>query len=244
MALYNNRTIALNVLSYAGNRPAQLLKKQTMRSFLFTFICIAAFASCAQTQGTAVGIKPGIPSPASAHEAVATFAEGCFWHAEIVFQSLAGVRDAVSGYAGGKDKHPSYESVCSGETGHAESVQVYYDSTVISYRELVQAFFASQDPTSVNRQGNDVGTQYRSVAFYRNGNEKQIIESEIQKLEASKKYAGRIATSVVPYTTFYTAEDYHQEYILHHPGNSYVQYVSIPDFESFKKSFKGNFKKD
>ncbi|GDX51570.1 peptide methionine sulfoxide reductase MsrA [Bacteroidota bacterium] len=181
-------------------------------------------------------------STPSTYEAVATFSEGCFWHAEIVFQSLVGVRDAVSGYSGGTDTNPSYEKVCTGTTGHAESVQVYYDPKKISYQELVKAFFASMDPTQLNRQGNDEGTQYRSVVFYRSENEKQIIEAEIKQLTDSKKYSEKIVTEVVPFQKFYPAEDYHQEYIANHPDNGYVRNVSIPEFEEFKKEFKGNFK--
>jgi peptide-methionine (S)-S-oxide reductase len=212
-----------------------------MKAFIATLVSITLFAGCAQTQDSKAKIFAGIQKPSS-HEAVATFAEGCFWHTEIVFQSLAGVRDAVSGYAGGTDPHPDYEKVSSGETGHAESVQVYYDPSKISFETLVKAFFASHDPTQLNRQGNDVGTQYRSIAFYRNDNEKQIIESELRRLVEEKKYSGKIVTEVKPYTKFYEAEDYHQEYILHHPENPYVQNVSIPDFERFRKEFKGNFK--
>lgn len=178
----------------------------------------------------------------SPNEAVAYFAEGCFWHAEIVFQSLVGVRDAVSGYAGGTGKHPDYETVCTGKTGHAETVQVYYDPSIISYETLVAAFFASMNPTELNRQGNDAGTQYRSAAFYQTENEKQIIESAIKKLQASGKYKQKIVTQVVPFTQFYVAEPYHQEYIHNHPDNGYVANVSIPDFIAFKKNFKGNFK--
>lgn len=153
-----------------------------------------------------------------------------------------GVRDAVSGYAGGNVSNPDYESVCTGETGHAEAVQVFYDPAQISYKTLVQAFFASQDPTELNRQGNDVGTQYRSVAFYRNKEEKEIIENEINLMTASKKYNRKIVTQVKPINKFYPAEKYHQEYIVNHPENGYVQSVSIPDFIRFKKEFSGNFK--
>jgi len=212
-----------------------------MKSILTTIFSIAIFAGCARPQ-TDAKIFPGSKEKAASNEAVATFAEGCFWHTEIVFQSLAGVRDAVSGYAGGTDASPDYEKVSSGETGHAESVQVFYDPSKISFETLVKAFFASHDPTQVNRQGNDVGTQYRSIAFYRNEKEKQIINAEIKKITDEKKYAGRIVTEVKSYTKFYPAEEYHQEYILHHPENPYVQHVSIPDFERFRKEFKGNFK--
>ncbi len=213
-----------------------------MKSIFSTFISFIFFVSCAQTQNNNVKIPVAEKKPASANEAVATFAEGCFWHAEIVFQSLVGVRDAVSGYSGGHSTNPSYESVASGETGHAETVQVYYDPTKISYETLVAAFFASQDPTTLNRQGNDAGTEYRSIAFYRNEKEKQVIEAEIARLTASKKYRNKIVTQVVPFIKFYTAEAYHQEYISNNPGNSYVQHVSIPDFLEFKKEFKGIFK--
>jgi peptide-methionine (S)-S-oxide reductase len=198
--------------------------------------------SCAQTQNGSEKIPAAESTKASKNEAVATFAEGCFWHTEIVFQSLVGVRDAVSGYAGGTDGNPDYEKVSTGNTGHAESVNVYYDPSKISYETLVKAFFASHDPTELNRQGNDEGTQYRSIAFYRNENEKKIIEAEIKRLTDEKKYSGKVVTEVKPFTKFYKAEDYHQEYILNHPNNSYVQHVSIPDFERFKKEFKGNFK--
>ena len=211
---------------------------KTFSVFLFFAFSLVA---CAQKQ-PALNIPLGDKKAPSANEAVADFSEGCFWHAEIVFQSLAGVRDAVSGYAGGKDTHPDYEKVASGATGHAETVQVYYDPSKISYETLVAAFFASQDPTTLNRQGNDEGTEYRSIAFYRNDAEKQTIEKAIKQLTDAKKYSHKIVTEIVPFTQFYPAEDYHQEYIYHNPDNPYVQSVSIPDFLEFKKEFKGNFK--
>ena len=206
----------------------------------FAIMALVIISSCAQSQ-TNNKIAAGLKQKTT-NEAVATFGEGCFWHAEIVFQSLVGVRDAVSGYAGGSVANPDYESVCSGSTGHAEVVQVYYDPSKITFQSLVKAFFASQDPTELNMQGNDVGTQYRTVAFYKNENEKQIINAEIKRLTDSKKYSGKIVTQVIPLKTFYPAEAYHQEYVLHHPENGYVQNVSIPDFMKFKKEFKGNFK--
>jgi peptide-methionine (S)-S-oxide reductase len=206
-----------------------------MKHFLFTLITIFLLTACGQTQPVNIPAKDaGKPSP---NEAVAYFAEGCFWHAEIVFQSLVGVRDAVSGYAGGTDKHPDYERVCSGTTGHAEAVQVFYDPSKISYATLVSAFFASMDPTELNRQGPDEGTQYRSAVFYRTDDEKKIIDEEIAR--DSKKYRSKIVTQVLPYTNFYPAESYHQEYIKNHPDNPYVEHVSIPDWLEFKKTFKG-----
>jgi peptide-methionine (S)-S-oxide reductase len=209
-----------------------------MKQFLFTLSAVFLLAACGQTQPVNIPEKElGKPTP---NEAVAYFAEGCFWHAEIVFQSLVGVRDAVSGYAGGTDKHPDYEKVCTGTTGHAETVQVFYDPAKISYATLVAAFFASMDPTELNRQGPDEGTQYRSAVFYRNEDEKKIIDEEIAR--DSKKYRSKIVTQVLPYTSFYPAESYHQEYIKNHQENPYVAHVSIPDFLQFKKTFKGPFK--
>ena len=213
-----------------------------MKACIITILSFVLFCSCAQTQTKSVKIPAATSQKPAPNEAVATFAEGCFWHSEIVFQSLVGVRDAVSGYAGGQTKNPSYEQVSGGQTGHTETVQVYYDPAKISYATLVAAFFASMDPTSLNRQGNDVGTEYRSAAFYRTEEEKRILEAEIARINASKKYKSKVVTEVVPFKAFYPAEDYHQEYILHHPENSYVQHISIPDFIEFKYSFKGNFK--
>ena len=213
-----------------------------MKSILITAISFVTFYSCAQTHTKNENIPAGIKGNPTSNESIATFGQGCFWHSEIVFQSLVGVRDAVSGYAGGSDQNPNYENVCSGKTGHAEVVQVYYDPAKISYATLVSAFFTSMDPTTLNRQGNDRGTQYRSVAFYRNEKEKEILESEIRMLDNSKKYTNKIVTEVKSFSKFYPAEDYHQEYVLNHPDNSYVRNVSIPDFLEFKKEFKGEFK--
>jgi peptide-methionine (S)-S-oxide reductase len=213
-----------------------------MKNIAITIIAFISLVSCVQTQSQGTKIPLGSKYRTSDHEAVATFAEGCFWHTEIVFQSLEGVRDAVSGYAGGSDNVPNYEKVSSGETGHAESVNVYYDPSKISFQTLVKAFFASHNPTQLDRQGPDVGSQYRSIAFYRTKKEKDIIEAEIKKIKDSKQYEDSIVTEVKPFTKFYPAEDYHQEYIYHHPDNIYVQRVSIPDYERFRKTFKGNFK--
>lgn len=212
-----------------------------MRSLIIAISSVIMFDSCVQSQGKELKIPVGSQKPVG-KESVATFSEGCFWHAEIVFQSLVGVRDAVSGYAGGHDTSPDYEKVSTGNTGHAETVQLYYDSSKISFKTLVDAFFASLDPTQLNRQGNDVGTEYRSIIFYRNANEKAIIDAAIKKLTDSKKYKEKIVTEVVAFTNFYPAEDYHQEFIYHNPSNGYVRMVSIPEFEKFKEEFKGNFK--
>ena len=219
------------------------MKYFIMKAFIVALFSVVTFSSCVQSQANNKKLViPAGSSKSAGKESVATFAEGCFWHAEIVFQSLVGVRDAVSGYAGGHDNDPDYEKVSTGNTGHAETVQVYYDSAKISFKTLVDAFFASLDPTQLNRQGNDVGTEYRSIVFYRNDGEKAIIDAAVKQLIDSKKYKSKIVTEIVPFTKFYPAEDYHQEYILNNPGNSYVRFVSIPEFEKFKEEFKGNFK--
>ena len=147
----------------------------------------------------------------------ATFAAGCFWGVEASFLAVPGVIDAVSGYTGGHVEDPSYEQVCTGTTGHAEAVEVTYDSSKVSYETLVRKFFAMQDPTQVNRQGPDVGEQYRSVAFYHSPEQKHIIESVIKEL-ARNYFPNTIATAVEPAQTFYRAEEYHQRYAEKHPG--------------------------
>jgi peptide-methionine (S)-S-oxide reductase len=214
-----------------------------MKLFVTTFLAITIFTSCVQSQNKNMKIPTATSTKPMKGEAVATFGEGCFWHAEIIFQSLDGVRDAVSGYSGGKTANPTYEQVSSRTTGHAEVVNVYYDPAKISYATLVAALFASMDPTQLNRQGNDVGDEYRSVAFYRNETEKAIIEAEIKRLTDSKKYKNKIVTQVVPFTKFYPAEDYHQEYVSQNPTQGYVQAVSIPEYVNFRNNFKGVFKK-
>ncbi|HOZ88395.1 MAG TPA: peptide-methionine (S)-S-oxide reductase MsrA [Bacteroidia bacterium] len=214
-----------------------------MKVFFILFLFL--FYSCndlQQNEELPSKISAGVKQAPGSSDAVAYFSQGCFWHSEIVFQSLVGVNDAVSGYAGGKDPHPTYEKVCSGVTGHAETVEVHYDPAIITFKTLVEAFFASQDPTTLNRQGNDEGTQYRSIAFYKTEEEKNIIDNEIRKLTDEKKFGSKIVTEVVAFSGFYPAEDYHQDYILNNPWNSYVQNVSIPDFEKFRKNFKGNYK--
>ncbi len=209
---------------------------------LLAIVALVTFSSCAQSQSSNLKIPQGSTTK-TANEAVATFGEGCFWHAEIVFQSLVGVRDAVSGYAGGSVANPDYETVCSGSTGHAEVVQVYYDTTKITYETLVKAFFASMDPTELNRQGNDEGTQYRSVAFYRNDKEKQIIEAEIKRITDAKKYSHKIVTQVVPLKSFYDAEAYHQDYARFHPDDPYIVSNDAPKVGQLREQFPDLYKK-
>ncbi|MCB0572059.1 MAG: bifunctional methionine sulfoxide reductase B/A protein [Phaeodactylibacter sp.] len=167
----------------------------------------------------------------------ATFAGGCFWCTEASFDLLQGAVDVISGYSGGKKDYPTYEEVSSGTTGHAESVAIFYDPAVISYETLLHAFFIAHDPTQLNRQGPDVGTQYRSAIFYHNDAQKASAEAYIKELEQSGKYDKPIVTEVAPYTNFWVAEDYHQDYFPNHPENPYVQRISKPKVEKVKKAF-------
>lgn len=173
----------------------------------------------------------------------ATFGTGCFWCTEAVFQMLDGVISATSGYSGGNDKNPTYEQVCSGKTGHAECIQVVYDPQKISYDQLLKAFWESHDPTTLNRQGNDVGTQYRSVIFYHNEEQKQLAEAYKKKLNDEKAYDEPVVTEIAPATTFYKAENYHQDYFRLNGHAPYCQFVIAPKVEKFKKIFKDKIKK-
>ena len=166
----------------------------------------------------------------------AYFASGCFWCVESIFESLIGVEEVESGYSGGKTKDPTYYQVLTGRTGHAESVRIVYDETKISFKKLVEVFFASHDPTSLNRQGPDIGTHYRSIAFYQNKYEKEIILKEISKLEENDIYRD-IVTEVKKFDKFYIAEDYHQDYKVNNPNNPYLLKVSVPRINDFKRKF-------
>ena len=169
----------------------------------------------------------------------ATFAAGCFWCEEAIFESVKGVKEVVSGYAGGTEENPTYEQVGSGATGHAEAIEIYYDSNKVTFPLLLKVFFASQDPTQVNGQGPDNGTQYRTIAFYRNDNEKKLIEDKIQELTKSGKFSRPIAAQVTAYTKFWKAEDYHQNYVQHNPNVRYVQMESIPRMRRTQQAVKG-----
>lgn len=175
----------------------------------------------------------------------AYFASGCFWCVEAIFESVKGVKEVYSGYSGGSEKNPTYEDVSYGRTHHAEAVEVYYDPDVISFTQLVQVFFGSHDPTTLNRQGPDRGAQYRSIAFYKNDKEKKIIQGYINKLKNENVYGNRtIVTEVEPFEKFYMAEGYHQDYEKRNPNNSYIRNVSIPRLNRFKKNFRSYLKED
>jgi len=172
-----------------------------------------------------------------------TLAGGCFWCLEAVFDEVKGVHSVESGYAGGQMDNPSYRAVCNGDTGHAEVVQVHFDPNIVSYRDLLNMFFAIHDPTTMNRQGGDVGTQYRSAIFYHDDEQKKIAEELIKDLNSQKIWDKPIVTEVAKLDKFYVAEDYHQEYFARNPYQPYCQAVVAPKVSKFRKHFLDMLKK-
>lgn len=172
----------------------------------------------------------------------ATFGNGCFWCTEAFFQRVNGVEKVVSGYSGGKAPNPSYEQVSTGATGYAEVVQVTYDPSKVSFADLLEVFWKTHDPTTLNRQGNDVGTQYRSVVFYHNDEQKQMAEHFKEELNKSGAWNKPVVTAIEPFTNFYAAENYHQNYYNNNPRQMYCQYVIRPKLEKFEKVFKEEMK--
>ncbi len=173
----------------------------------------------------------------------ATLAGGCYWCLEAIFQRLQGVEKVTSGFCGGQVKNPSYKAVCTGTTGHAEVIQLTYDSSVISFAEILKVFFTMHDPTTLNRQGNDVGTQYRSAIFYHNTTQKKEAEEIIHALNMASVYSTPIVTTVEPFDVFYIAEDYHQNYYNDNSNEGYCRYVIQPKLEKFEKVFSDKLKK-
>ncbi|MFC2135225.1 peptide-methionine (S)-S-oxide reductase MsrA [Bacteroidota bacterium] len=172
----------------------------------------------------------------------ATFGNGCFWCSEAIFERLKGVESVESGYSGGSVNNPTYEQVCSGQTGHAEVIQIKYDPKVISFDELLEVFWKTHDPTTLNRQGADVGTQYRSVIFYHNDEQKKSAEHYKAELDKSGAWSNPIVTEISPLTNYYPAEDYHQEYFENNPDKQYCAFVVAPKVEKFEKVFKNKLK--
>jgi peptide-methionine (S)-S-oxide reductase len=169
---------------------------------------------------------------------IATLAGGCFWCLEAVFDELNGVERVESGYAGGHLANPTYQQVCTGSTGHAEVVQVRFDSSVISFKELLQVFFTIHDPTTLNRQGADIGTQYRSAIFYHTPEQKSVAEQVISEINAAKIWNNPIVTEVTKFSEFYPAEDYHRDYFIRNPNQPYCRAVIEPKVAKFRKIFK------
>ena len=219
--------------------------------FLFVSVLFLSASSCQSREKKTTepadqaetNYEPKPQQDLSSYE-TAYFASGCFWCVEAIFESVKGVAEVVSGYAGGPEEDPTYEQVSYGRTGHAEAVEVYYDPEQISFFELVQVFFGSHDPTTLNRQGPDRGRQYRSIAFYRNDEEQKIIRAYIDALEESEVYDSPIVTEITPFTIFYKAEEYHQDYERKNPNNPYIQNISVPRLNRFKKNFSEYLKED
>ncbi len=203
-------------------------------------ISIALYAS-----GNKANRNPTMPTnnPSITEKSdTATFAAGCFWCVEAQFQDLKGVEQVISGFMGGHTPNPTYKEVCTGQTGHAEVCNIIYDPSVISYDELLAAFFYAHDPTQLNRQGNDTGTQYRSVIFYHNEAQKEAATAAIDRLEKEQVYEAPIVTKIEPAATFYKAEDYHQNYYNQNGEQGYCRYVIQPKVEKFEKVFKNKLK--
>ncbi|MCA1622663.1 MAG: peptide-methionine (S)-S-oxide reductase MsrA [Acidobacteria bacterium] len=173
----------------------------------------------------------------------ATLAAGCFWCVEAVFDDLKGVEAVESGYSGGHKENPTYREVCSETTGHAEVVQVKFDPNVISFKEILQVFFSVHDPTTLNRQGNDIGTSYRSAIFYHSDEQRRIAEEVISEVEAEGVYDNPIVTEIKPFDKFYIAEDYHQEYFTNNPNQPYCAAVVAPKVAKFRQKFVQRLKK-
>ena len=216
--------------------------------FLLLNLLSLAFLACGNQANNSNATNPEIANaepvsvPAENGMEKAYFASGCFWCVEAIYESIEGVEESISGYSGGHTKNPTYEQSNTGKTGHAEAVEVIYDPNVVSFRTLVEVYFGSQDPTQVNGQGPDMGSQYRSIIFYQNAEQKKIIEEV--KAEVAKNYSEPIAAEILPFQKFWVAEDYHQNYEKNNPQNPYIQKVSIPRLNRFKEKFPDILKED
>jgi peptide-methionine (S)-S-oxide reductase len=207
--------------------------------FSVLFIFAVIISSCAQNKPVNLNIKTDMTDKKSD---TATFGAGCFWCVEAIFQQLIGVEDVVSGYSGGHIKNPTYKEVCTGTTGHAEVCQIKYDPAVISYEDLLEVFWSVHNPTTLNRQGGDIGTQYRSAIFYHNDTQKSLAEAYKARLDSENIWEDPVVTEIVPFEAFYTAEDYHQEYYFENTSQPYCSMVITPKVEKFRKVFKTKLK--
>ncbi len=220
-----------------------------MKYNILSILCLLIFAqSCGAQEGKLQNgkvFKEMQPKqkPMDKKIDTATVGGGCFWCTEAQLQQLNGVLSVTSGYAGGTTKNPTYKEVCSGLTGHAEVIQLAFDPSVISYDEILAAFWQAHDPTQLNKQGNDEGTQYRSIILYQNDEQKKIAEDYKKKLNDEHAYDKPVLTEIVPLTTFYKGEDYHQNYYNQNSSQGYCQYVIQPKLEKFRKIFKDKLKK-
>ena len=218
-----------------------MMKNTSIKTSIVLFFLISLFA-CNQSDSKQLNSNINKTNKHMTNPDTATFAMGCFWCSEAIFQDLKGVQSVQSGYAGGTVKNPAYREVCNGTTGHAEAIQVVYDTTKITFAELLEIFWASHDPTTLNRQGHDVGTQYRSGVFYHSEEQKALAETYKNKLEKEKVFDSPIVTEIMAYTNFFKAEDYHADYFKLHGEEPYCTNVVRPKVEKFRKVFKDKLK--
>lgn len=218
------------------------MKSFLKSKYILLFIIITQIG-CNWTKSEAKQEIKKIMNDQTPNYQTATFGSGCFWCTEAIFERVNGVIKVISGYSGGNTEHPAYKEVCEGNTGHAECTQITFDPSVVSYDELLEIFWKTHDPTTLNRQGNDVGTQYRSVIFYSNDDQKQKAEYYKNKLTEEKIWNKPIVTEITRLSVFYPAENYHQEYYENNPSQGYCAYVITPKIEKFEKIFKDKLKK-
>lgn len=235
----------------------QVVKAKRGFSLFIGIVCFGLMSACAQSPAGSAQTKKEQAIPDKAEKITtdkakhsmeagldtATLGAGCFWCVEAVFQRLNGVKSVSSGYSGGTIKNPSYREVCMGVTGHAEVAQIVYDPKVVSFAEILEVFWKTHDPTTLNQQGADRGTQYRSAIFYHSEEQKQLAEKYKSELDKSGAYPAPIVTEISAFTVFYPAEDYHQNYYNQNGGESYCRYVIQPKVEKFEKVFKDKLKK-
>lgn len=216
--------------------------KAIFKKISFFALTLTSLGSCGQGQSVKQIEKMENNAKKMTGLETATFGTGCFWCTEAVYQEMKGVESVVSGYAGGHVPNPTYEEVCAKTTGHAECVELQYDPSKVTYAELLEVFFRVHDPTTKDRQGNDIGPQYRSVIFYHNDAQKQLAEKAIKELNASGAFAKPIVTEVTKAPTFYKAEAYHQNYFANNPDQGYCAFVVAPKVDKFRKVFKEKLK--
>jgi peptide-methionine (S)-S-oxide reductase len=227
---------------------ADLTKRRSMKlMFTTTLISMVTLLSCAVRENPQKYMTSSLTASTTEETTLrtdtATFGTGCFWCTEAIFQQLEGVLKVSSGYSGGHVKNPTYKEVCEGTTGHAECVEIVYDPQKISFDELLEVFWQTHDPTTLNRQGNDVGTQYRSAIFYHNADQKAKAEKYKAELDKSGAWDKHIVTEITPASEFYVAENYHQDYYNNNGSAPYCYYVIRPKLEKFEKVFKNKMKK-
>jgi peptide-methionine (S)-S-oxide reductase len=247
--------MTLNCTKFTNPGTGPFQKRSMKKTMAISFLALMTLVSCAQTSSSSddrtARIKKTMENKNITNTMdgkktdTATLANGCFWCTEAIFEQLDGVVSAESGYTGGQTINPTYKEVCTGETGHAECLQIVYDPSRISFDELLEVFWQTHDPTTLNRQGADVGTQYRSGIFYHNAEQKEKAEKYKAELDKSGAFDRPIVTEIVPFTKFYSAEEYHQQYFENNENsNSYCKIVIRPKLDKFQKVFKDKLKKN